>query len=90
MHHVFLTGKEMGFLSGFFAGKRVKATPYDSAEEEPVLRIGICTGEKVAGFSSLRNGHFREVMLINSDRDLDEFCRRYSVDRSRIKEITAG
>ena len=80
----------MGLLSELFGGKKGKATPYDSSEEEPVLRIGICTGEKVVGFSSLRNGHFREVMLINSERDLDEFCRRYAVDRGRIKEITAG
>jgi hypothetical protein len=48
------------------------------------------SGEKVAGFSSLRNGRFREVMLITSDADMDEFCRRYAVDRDRIREITAG
>lgn len=81
---------DMSFLTDFLFGKEKCVTPYNPEEEEPVLRIGICTGEKVAGFSSLRNGRFREVMLITSDADMDEFCRRYAVDRDRIREITAG
>ena len=80
----------MGLFDSLFARRRIKQTPYDPEIEEPVLRIGICTGEKVAGFSNLRNVHFREVMLITSDKELDEFCRRYDVDRKSIKEITAG
>ena len=58
--------------------------------EEPVLRRGICTGELVAGFCSLRNGRFREIMLITSEDDLKRFCHRYAVDRTAMKEITAG
>lgn len=69
---------------------RERVTPYDKESEEPVLRRGICTGELVAGFCSLRNGHFREVMLITSEDDLEKFCRRYAVDRTAMKEITAG
>ena len=67
-----------------------KVTPYDKESEEPVLRRGICTGELVAGFCSLRNGRFREGMLITSEDDLKRFCHRYAVDRTAMKEITAG
>ena len=43
-----------------------KVTPYDKESEEPVLRRGICTGELVAGFCSLRNGRSRcsEEMIL--------------------------
>ncbi|MBQ8706978.1 MAG: hypothetical protein IJ523_02685 [Succinivibrionaceae bacterium] len=79
----------MGFWSSLFF-RKIPVTPYDREADEPVLRIGICTGEKVAGFRDRKNGKFREAMLINSDRDMDEFCRRYAVDRRDIREITAG
>jgi hypothetical protein len=75
----------MGFFDFLFK-KKNSVTPYNPEEEEPVLRIGICTGEKVAGFCNRKNGKFREVMLINSDEDILEFCRRYDVDRKSIKE----
>lgn len=79
----------MGFFDFLFGGRK-QVTPYDPEAEEPVLRIGICTGEKVAGFCSRKNGKFREVMLITSGEDMEEFCRRYDVDRKKIREITAG
>lgn len=31
---------------------------------DAVIRSSICTGEKVAGFKSKKDGHFSEVMLI--------------------------
>ena len=50
-----------------FGRKRPDVTPYG-------------TGEKMAGFRSLETGRFREIMLIQSDRDYREFLRRYAVD----------
>ncbi len=79
----------MGLFSFLFPS-HPPVEPYDPEQEEPVLRIGICTGEKVAGFRDLRNGRFREAMLITSDADMREFRRRYAVGTREIKEITAG
>ncbi|WP_019002847.1 hypothetical protein [Succinimonas amylolytica] len=63
-----------------FGGKKPAVTPYDKTREKPLIRVGCCTGEKMAGFRSLENGRFREIMLIQSDRDYQEFLRRYAVD----------
>jgi len=51
---------------------------YTGKNDKPVLRCSICTGEQVAGFKD-ESGHFTEVMLIQNDRDLDEFMELYNV-----------
>lgn len=51
---------------------------YTGKTDKPVLRCSICTGEQVAGFKD-ESGHFTEVMLIQNDRDLDEFMELYNV-----------
>ena len=43
--------------------KKIKKEPYDKEHFQPVIRISICTGEKVAGFKDLEGGKFTEVML---------------------------
>ncbi len=78
------------FFKRFARGGESGRGSYDPALEEPVLRIGTCTGEKVAGFASLKNGHFREVRLLRSDRDFDRFCRDYGIDKNSVKTVTAG
>lgn len=52
---------------------------------DAVIRSSICTGEKVAGFRNKKDGNFTEVMLIRSDKDLEEFKTRYHV--TTIKTI---
>ena len=47
---------------------------------DAVIRSSICTGEKVAGFKSKKDGRFSEVMLIRSQKDLDAFKAEYHVD----------
>ena len=53
--------------------------PFDPATHDAVIRSSICTGEKVAGFKSKKDGHFSEVMLIRSEKDLEDFKREYRV-----------
>ena len=66
----------------FFRSRQKKAsTPaYDAAALEPVIRSSICTGEKVAGFREKETGRFREVSLIRSPADLEDFRRRYGIE----------
>lgn len=54
-------------------------TPYDPATQKPVLRCSICTGEKTAGFKDLRTGRFEEIMLIRTEKDLEQFRREYKI-----------
>lgn len=56
------------------------------AGQKPAIKASICTGEKAAGFVD-DNGRFEEVMLINSDSDLDKFCQKYSLKKEEIKNI---
>ena len=68
-------------------GKRKKqeAPPYDRTGKIPVIRASICTGEQVAGFKDPVSGKFEELMLLRSDRDFQEFLRRYQVDEAEIR-----
>ena len=61
-----------------FGKKKTKCT-YDRENKHPVLRCSICTGEQVAGFKDIHTGKFEEVMLIRTDRDLDDFKERYGI-----------
>ncbi len=58
---------------------------YDPAQFTPVIRASICTGEKVAGFRGT-DGRVREIMLIRSEKDLEEFRRTYGI-RGEIETI---
>ncbi len=63
-----------------FGRKKVKREEYDREHLMPVLHCSICTGETAAGFKDLRTGKFEEVMLIRSEKDLQEFKDRYGLD----------
>ena len=64
----------------FFRKKKtIGRIDYDPEEKTPVIRCSICNGEQVAGFKDLVTGHFRDVRLIRSETDLDEFRREYGI-----------
>ncbi len=65
--------------------KTQAAAPYDRGNKIPVIRSSICTGEQVAGFKDPSSGKFEELMLLQDDRDLQEFLSRYHVEESEIK-----
>ena len=68
--------------------KRKPEPPRFPAEEyEPVLRCSICTGEQVACMRRRSDGQLREIQLIRTQADLDEFCREYQVDAASIRKI---
>lgn len=54
--------------------------PYDPEKQYAVLRVSICTGEKVAGFKNYDDGHFTEVMLIRDMEDEKRFKAIYGLD----------
>ena len=65
--------------------KEAPKPPYDPAVEEAAIRCSICTGEQVAGFRNKTTGHFREVSLIKTPKDLEKFQKDYGV--SECKKI---
>ncbi len=58
---------------------------YDKSTEVPVIKSSICTGEKTAGFMEINGGRYRDVMLIKTDSDIEEFKKMCGVEE--IKTI---
>lgn len=57
--------------------------PFDPAMQEAIIHRSICTGERVAGFKNKEDGHFTEVCVIHTDRELEDFKKTYGL--SQIK-----
>ena len=62
-----------------FRKKQPVKKEYDRANQKPVLRCSICTGEQVAGFKNIHTGQWEEVMLIKNEEDLEMFKRMYDL-----------
>ena len=73
-------------MMGLFSRFRKKKTKgsYDRENLKPVIRTSICTGEQVAGFKNVHTGKFQDIMLINSDRDMEEFLEIYGIAMDEI------
>lgn len=67
--------------------RKKKNCCYDKETQKPVMRVSICTGEKVAGFQDKASGKFTDVMLIRSESDLSQFCREYGVEKEDIGKV---
>ncbi|MDD6176212.1 MAG: hypothetical protein PUC59_10730 [Firmicutes bacterium] len=61
--------------------RRLKETiPFDSQKQYAVIRSSVCTGEKIAGFKNIDDGHFTEVMLIRTDEEEQRFRKIYNLE----------
>lgn len=69
----------------WFKKKSEYRKTYDAEIEYPVVRSSICTGEKVAGFKEKQTGKFRDVMLIRSEKELEEFKNMYGIDEVKTE-----
>ncbi len=67
------------------AGGMFEANGFDPETQTAVIRSSICTGEKVAGFRDKKSGRFVEVMLIRSNKDEQEFKKKYKVDELKVE-----
>lgn len=63
-----------------FGKKRKQQINYDKTGKLPILKCSICNGEQIAGFKDLATGKFEEIMLIKSEKDLDDFKALYGVE----------
>ncbi|MBQ6216750.1 MAG: hypothetical protein IJK53_05135 [Erysipelotrichaceae bacterium] len=63
----------------FFRKKTIETIKYDETIRRPAIRSSICTGERVAGFENLETGKFEEIQLLQSERDLEQFKKRYGI-----------
>ncbi|MBO5451109.1 MAG: aspartate dehydrogenase [Lachnospiraceae bacterium] len=54
--------------------------PFNPQKQYAVIRSSICTGEKVAGFKNIEDGHFTEVMLIRTKEEEERFKKIYNLE----------
>lgn len=74
------------FLKSIFQKKpKVEKKSYDRENLKPVIRASICTGEQTAGFKDIRSGKFKEVMLIRTNADMEEFLEIYDIRKEDVK-----
>ena len=71
---------------GFFKHKTEEIKKYDEENLVPIIHASICTGEQVVGFKDKRNGKFTEIMLIESQNDLEKFKKMYNIKEEIKKE----
>ena len=57
--------------------KRRKASDirFDPQTQIPAVRKSICTGEMTVGFIDKATGRFRDIMRVDSQRELDAFMK---------------
>ena len=60
--------------------KNKKVIEWDRENLIPVIHKSICTGEAVVGFKNKKTREFVEIMLINSNEDLEKFIKLYGID----------
>ena len=53
--------------------RRKQKIPYDPQTQEPAVRASICTGEMTLGFVDKATGKFHDLMLVRSQKELEEF-----------------
>ena len=70
---------------GLFKKKTVNKS-YDRDHMKPVIRASICTGEQVVGFKDLQTGNMKEIMLIKSPKELENFKSMYGITEEIEKE----
>ncbi len=58
---------------------------FDPNSQYAVIRSSICTGEKVAGFKNKTDGHFVDVMVIQSPEDEEYFKELYGIDKIKTE-----
>ena len=60
-------------MLGFRKKKDALTIAYNPAEQKPVIRCSICTGEQTACLKNLHSGKLTEIMLIKDFADLEAF-----------------
>lgn len=66
-------------MFGKVAKNNINNILYDPDNQKPVIKCSICNGEQVAGFKDIKTGKFTEVMLINNNKDLENFKKIYKL-----------
>ena len=79
-HRLFGSGKSLRRIES-----RFETFTYDPETHIAVIRSSICTGEKTAGFKDKKDGHFIEIMLVRSPKDIESFKEQYNLNHVKTE-----
>lgn len=65
--------------------KKEKKPLYDHEKLQPAARKSYCNREIAFGFIDRGTGKFREYGCANSQRELEELCKKYGIDEKDLK-----
>ena len=67
--------------------KKEKPPAFDPEKLQPAVRRSYCNREMALGFIDKETGKFHEHCGANSQRELEEFCRKYGIRPEDLKTI---
>lgn len=67
--------------------RKEKAPAYDAEKLQPAVRKSYCNREMTLGFLEKDTGRFRAHCGAMSQREVEEFCRRYGIRPEDLKTI---
>ena len=60
---------------------------YDPDAQQPAVRRSICTGEMTVGFIDRKTGKFQDVMMVEDQAGLEDFCRSIGASVDDVKTL---
>ena len=67
--------------------RKMIAPKYDPALQQPAVRRSICNGEMTVGFIDRKTGKFLDLMKVDGERGLAEFCESIGIKPEDIRTI---
>ena len=67
--------------------KKTPPIQYDPALQQPAVRRSICNGEMTVGFIDRKTGKFTDLMMVDGEKGLADFCRSIGVHPEDIQTI---
>ena len=67
--------------------RREKTPAFDAERLQPAVRKSYCNREMTLGFIDRETGKFREHCGAGSQKELEDFCRRYGIRPEDLKTI---
>lgn len=67
--------------------RKEKAPAFDAEKLQPAVRKSYCNREMALGFIEKETGKFREYCGATTQKELEEFCRRYGIRPEDLKTI---
>ena len=67
--------------------RKTTVPAYDPVRQQPAVRRSICNGEMTVGFVDKETGKFTDLMKVDGEKGLLEFCHAIGVRPEDVRTI---